>query len=253
MYASYACARLEALSLLIPLQRSLGVTQCEVRGPEIEIPGVVHGEDVRMREPGGELDLTQEPLGADLRGDLRAQRLHRDVAVVLDVVREEDDRHSPLSQLALDLVSAVETVGQAFLECTHAVNITRETLGCEFGVLVSLECRRVRRAGPAARTADPFGWDRAADAHAAGSTPTPSPRRRCPATGTRRQCDLSVSHAVAQRPAVNEDIPLSLARSWWYSSVTGVPVVCTYGMNGLQSVLNARASFLAGRKLTLAA
>ena len=189
MYASYACARLEALSLLIPLQRSLGVTQCEVRGPEIEIPGVVHGEDVRMREPGGELDLTQEPLGADLRGDLRAQRLHRDVAVVLDVVREEDDRHSPLSQLALDLVSAVETVGQAFLECTHAVNITRETLGCEFGVLVSLECRRVRRAGPAARTADPFGWDRAADAHAAGSTPTPSPRRRCPATGTRRQCD----------------------------------------------------------------
>ena len=48
------------------------------------------------------LDLAQEPLGAERGGELRAQHLDRDVAVVLEVVREVDGGHAAAPELALD-------------------------------------------------------------------------------------------------------------------------------------------------------
>ena len=39
-------------------------------------------QDVRVLQVGGGLDLAQEPLGADHRGELRPQHLDRDLAVV---------------------------------------------------------------------------------------------------------------------------------------------------------------------------
>ena len=42
-------------------------------------------EDVRMLQIGGELDLGEEPLGAEHRGELGVQHLERDVAVVPQV------------------------------------------------------------------------------------------------------------------------------------------------------------------------
>jgi hypothetical protein len=50
------------------------------------------------------LDLAQEPLGADGVGQLGAQDLERDLAVVLDVVGEVDDSHAARAELALDAV-----------------------------------------------------------------------------------------------------------------------------------------------------
>ncbi len=49
-----------------------------------------------------ESDLAQEPLGADGRREIRAQHLHRDVAVVPGVAGEIDRGHAAVSKLALD-------------------------------------------------------------------------------------------------------------------------------------------------------
>ena len=69
---------------------------------------VEHREDVRMLEPGGELDLAQEPLGAQRRGELGVQHLERDGAVVPQVVREVDRGHAAAAELALELVAVRE-------------------------------------------------------------------------------------------------------------------------------------------------
>ena len=65
-----------------------------------------------MLEVGGELDLGQEPLGADHGGELRAQHLERDLAVVLQVLRQVDRRHAAGADLAFDPVA----VGEGYLE-----------------------------------------------------------------------------------------------------------------------------------------
>ena len=55
-------------------------------------------QDVRVLEIGGGLDLAQEPLGADHRGQLGAQDLDRDLAVVLEVLREVHRGHAALAR-----------------------------------------------------------------------------------------------------------------------------------------------------------
>ncbi len=62
-----------------------------------------------MLQVGGDLDLGQESLGAEHRGQLRPQHLDRDLAVVLQVLGEIDRGHAALAQLPLDAVA----VGQS--------------------------------------------------------------------------------------------------------------------------------------------
>ena len=62
-------------------------------------------QDVRVLEVGGGLDLAQEPLGADDRGQLGPQHLDRDLAVVLEVLGEVDGGHAALAELALEAVA----------------------------------------------------------------------------------------------------------------------------------------------------
>src|SRR6476660_7811778 len=57
--------------------------------------GVVHREDVRVLEAGGEANLALEPLGPERGGQLRAEDFQRDQAVVLEVASEVDRRHAP--------------------------------------------------------------------------------------------------------------------------------------------------------------
>jgi hypothetical protein len=57
-----------------------------------------------VEERASDLDLAQEPIGAQRGGELRVQHLDRDVAVVGHVVRQVHDRHSTLSQLSLEAV-----------------------------------------------------------------------------------------------------------------------------------------------------
>ena len=57
-----------------------------------------------MLELGGELDFAVEPLGADRGAEFGVEHLDRDLAVVLDVLRQEDGRHAARPELALDAV-----------------------------------------------------------------------------------------------------------------------------------------------------
>ena len=63
------------------------------------------------------LDLGQEPLGAEHRGQLRAQDLERDLAVVPEVLGEVDGRHAAGAELALDAVAVLRQVKVATSLC----------------------------------------------------------------------------------------------------------------------------------------
>ena len=67
---------------------------------------------MRVLEPGGELDLAQEALGAERIGELGVEHLERDRAVVPEVLREPDRGHAAAAELALERV----TVRQRFPE-----------------------------------------------------------------------------------------------------------------------------------------
>ena len=76
-------------------------------------------QDVRMLQLRRRLDLGEESLGAEGRGELGMQDLDRDVAIVPEVAREIDRRHSADSDLAVDTVSALEGGGQARDDVAH--------------------------------------------------------------------------------------------------------------------------------------
>ena len=61
-----------------------------------------------MLEPGGDFDLAGEAVRSHGHGDLGAQNLERDLAVVLDVLGEIDRGHPALPELALDGVAVGE-------------------------------------------------------------------------------------------------------------------------------------------------
>ena len=72
------------------------------------------GEELRRwLEGGGGLDLLDETIGAEDRGQLRLQDLERDVAVVLLVARQVDGGHAAFAELTLDRVAAREGGVQA--------------------------------------------------------------------------------------------------------------------------------------------
>ena len=73
---------------------------------------------MRMAEPRGDCDLTEEPLSADYRGKLRAQHLHRHLTMVFHVLGEIHRRLAAGPEFPLDVVAtgqgadeAVELIG----------------------------------------------------------------------------------------------------------------------------------------------
>ena len=76
------------------------VEQEAVRDARIE-----ERQDVRMLQIRRRLDLGEKALGADHGGQLGAQDLHRDLAIVLEVVREIDGRHTARTEFTLDAVT----------------------------------------------------------------------------------------------------------------------------------------------------
>ena len=66
----------------------------DVEQEAVGLARVEQRQDVGMLEIGGDLDLGQEALGADDGGELGAEHLDRDVAVVAQVVGEVDRRHA---------------------------------------------------------------------------------------------------------------------------------------------------------------
>ena len=73
---------------------------------------VVDGQDVGVLQPGGELDLALEALGAERGGELGEEHLEGDRAVVPEVLGEVDDGHAAAAELALERVAVGECVAQ---------------------------------------------------------------------------------------------------------------------------------------------
>jgi len=71
----------------------------------------VERQNVRVGEARRGLDLEKKALRPDRRGQLVAQELDRDRAVVFEVVRQVNGRHTARAELALDPVSFSEKVG----------------------------------------------------------------------------------------------------------------------------------------------
>ena len=65
-------------------------------------------DDVGMLQRRNGLDLAKEPLGTDHRGQLGAQDLDRDFAIVLEVLGQVDRGHAALAQLPFDAVAVGE-------------------------------------------------------------------------------------------------------------------------------------------------
>ena len=80
---------------------------------------VVDRQDVRVGESGGELDLAEEPVGADRGREVRPEDLQGDLAVVAEVLGEEHDGHAALAELALEAVAAGETAFELLLQFVH--------------------------------------------------------------------------------------------------------------------------------------
>ena len=88
----------------------------EVIGPPVRLtaraPAVEERQNVGMLQLGGGLNLLDEPIRAQDRGELGLQHLDGDFAVVLEVLGEVDGGHAPRAELPLDAVPVGEGAGQ---------------------------------------------------------------------------------------------------------------------------------------------
>ena len=75
--------------------------------------GVEQGQDVGVLERGGGLDLLDEPVGTEHRGQLGPEHLDGDLAVVLEVGGQIDGGHAPLAQLPFEAVAVGQGGGEA--------------------------------------------------------------------------------------------------------------------------------------------
>jgi len=74
-----------------------------------------------MVQPGGDLDLAQEPVGAQRLRQLGPEHLYRHLAVVSQVLGQIHRRHAPLAQLPLEAVAVGQGAGQAIVRSVHTV------------------------------------------------------------------------------------------------------------------------------------
>src|SRR6267143_5613525 len=101
-------------------QRAVRHVRCHIVKEADGLARVDERQDVRVREPGGDPDLAQEPLGAEGRGERGLEHFDGDFAAVLLVLGEVDGRHPTPPELALDGVAVGEGGAEA-CEGTHAV------------------------------------------------------------------------------------------------------------------------------------
>ncbi len=93
----------------------------DVPGGAVRFAAVDEAEDVGVLQGGDRLDLAEEPLGADHGGQLGAEHLDGDPAVVPEVLGEVDGGHAALAELPLDAVA----VGEDALQAGHRLGHSR--------------------------------------------------------------------------------------------------------------------------------
>jgi hypothetical protein len=94
-------------------QRFAGDVGHHVEEQAVGRAAVEQRQDVRVLQPGGGLDLGQEPLRAQRRRQLGVEHLDGHLAVVPEIVRQVDRGHAAGAELALDAVAVGERGGEA--------------------------------------------------------------------------------------------------------------------------------------------
>jgi hypothetical protein len=100
-----------------------------------------------MGQPGGDLDLAQEPAAAESGGQVGPQHLDGTLASVADVVGQADQRHAAGAGLAFDDLAVGEGRPEAKSDVVHPVKLhdgPRLATWAGDGV----PCVRLRDAGP---------------------------------------------------------------------------------------------------------
>ena len=75
-----------------------------------------------MVEPGSELDLSKEAVGAKGRRQIRVENLERDYAIMLAVLRQVNGRHATTSELTVYRISVGKRSPEAFDRKRHAMS-----------------------------------------------------------------------------------------------------------------------------------
>jgi hypothetical protein len=103
-----------------------------------DIAGGAGGEqrhDVRVLQPGGQLDLAAEPVLVDAGRHLGREDLDDDLAAELDFVRQEDAAHAPATELLLDPVRRAEGRVETGAQIAHRIPTASR------GAIIVLRCR----------------------------------------------------------------------------------------------------------------
>ena len=85
----------------------------------VDLVRIVEGQDMRVMEARGDLDLAQESRGSHVRGQFGAEHLQGDRAIVLEVVGEIDHGHPALAQLPLEPIAGGECITEAPEQVSH--------------------------------------------------------------------------------------------------------------------------------------
>jgi hypothetical protein len=73
----------------------------DVVEPAVDVARVVQRKDVRMLQPGGDVDLAEKPFATDRRPDLGVEDFDRHRSVVLMVLGQVDRGHPAPTEHAL--------------------------------------------------------------------------------------------------------------------------------------------------------
>ncbi len=95
-------------------------------------PAVVHCQDVGVLEPGAELDLAEEAVGAQGSREVGMENLEGHGAVVAEVLGQVDGGHAAPTELALDAVATSQGVTQSARQIGHGA----PGCGCAFGRMI---------------------------------------------------------------------------------------------------------------------
>ena len=87
----------------------------------VGLAGIVQRKDVRVGEPGGDLDLAEEPLGAERPGELGAEDLYGNRAMMAGIGCKVDGGHAPAPDLTFERVASGEDSAGANQNALHAL------------------------------------------------------------------------------------------------------------------------------------
>ena len=98
---------------------------CHVRHHIVDqapgLAGIEQWQDVRVLQPGGHPDLTQEALDAEHGGELGTQHLQGDVAIVLEIACQIYRCHATGTDFTLDSVVLGEGRPETFERVGHGI------------------------------------------------------------------------------------------------------------------------------------